>query len=136
MPITRVPTKPTLLQASSNEPDPGDDDPSPETKSQLYAFIEAFLVLNPSPEDVQVHALAASVNMDKETFEEVMYEILAKVIESSSTIRSSDADGRAMEDDGYADEEQLGEPDEMKKAGDTDGAIDTEQLEELRGLDS
>jgi hypothetical protein len=131
MPITRVPTRPTLLQASAS--DPSADTLSPEVKSQLYAFIEAFLVLNPSPEDVQVHALAASVNMEKETFEEVMYEILAEVIQSSTALRASDADGKAMENDGFPDEEQLGDPDEMKEAGDTDGAIDTEQLDELQG---
>ena len=134
MPITRVSTKPTLLQASAS--DPSADSLSPETKSQLYAFIEAFLVLNPSPEDVQVHALAASVNMAKETFEEVMYEILAEVVTSSTTLRASDADGELMEHDGFPDEEQLGYPDELKEAGDTDGAIDTEQLDELKESES
>lgn len=113
-------------------PDLGTDEMSPETKSQVYTLIEAFLALNPSPEDVQVHALAAAVNIPKEDFEAVMYELLAEVITSGADIQASDPDGKLMENDGVADEEQLGEPDQMKEAGENDGAVDTEQLLELK----
>lgn len=127
MPITRLTTKPTKLSASAV---------AAEVSPDLYSFIEAFLVLNPEPSDEQVHALAATIDMDHESFEEAMYAILAKVVEGyeeaqAGKLTASDPDGEAAENDGAPDLETIGEPDLLKKAAESDGAVDTEQIEEL-----
>lgn len=58
-------------------------------KQQLQELIAAFLKVNPTPTDDQVHALAGAVNLDHETFESVMYEMLA---ESDEVNAASDAE--------------------------------------------
>jgi hypothetical protein len=61
-------------------------------KQQLQELIAAFLKVNPTPTDDQVHALAGAVNLDHETFEAVMYEMLAESDEVNATSEHTDAE--------------------------------------------
>jgi hypothetical protein len=61
-------------------------------KQQLQELIAAFLKVNPTPTDDQVHALAGAVNLDHETFEAVMYEMLAESDEVNAASEHTDAE--------------------------------------------
>lgn len=132
MPIETVRTKPVRVESQLEVPS-GVDTLDDESRNQLYQLIEAFLTLNPSPTDEQVHALSTSLGMDHKLFEAVIYRILSEIITASSSIRASDPDGALAEHDGDLDLEPLGQPDVLKEAGEADGGVDTELLDSKQG---
>lgn len=48
--------------------------------SALTKFLTMYLILNPKPSDAQVHALAASLSIDKEALEARLYRMLSNLI--------------------------------------------------------
>ena len=55
------------------------------SSNDLSSLITCFLKHNPSPSDAQVHALAAALNIDKETLEAQMYEMLSEYENENET---------------------------------------------------
>lgn len=49
---------------------------------QFFDMISAFLTVNPNPSDDQFHALAASINMDHDAFEEKMFSLMSLMLEN------------------------------------------------------
>ena len=107
------------------------DSLSPDLKEHLYDLIEAYLKIVPDPEDVQIHALAAALRVSPEVFEQFLYEILSRIVNAGQSLEASDSIGDLASQDGEPDLEQaFGEKDPMKKASESDGALDVEQIEE------
>lgn len=131
MPIQVVKTKPGGSPPKKVEAAQVADSMADDEKESMYSLVEAYLLIVPDPSDDQIHALATAVGMDHETFEQFLYEILSKVVEEGRKLEASDADGALAEQDGEPDlEEAFGQKDDMKQASETDGGIDTEQLED------
>jgi hypothetical protein len=139
-----------------------------DSRALLYQLLEAFLRLNDSPSDEQMHSLASALGMDSEALESTIYSLFADVLDHSSDdtkdsitfddsdfddndvledpdvtevddgtelihfqVEGSDPDGKAAENDGTPDLEQLGQPDAYKEASELNGAPDEELLDEL-----
>lgn len=124
----------TLVTSSTVEAAPSVAEALPPDKKELiYNILESYLQLNEDPSDDQVHALAFSIGMDHEVFEQLMYEILSQMVQDGNPIKASDPHGKLAENDGEPDLESVDNKDPLKKAAESDGGIDLEQVDELLG---
>jgi hypothetical protein len=94
-------------------------------KETLQAFVQAFLQLNASPKDEQVHALAEALGCDHKALEELIYKMLAKVVKASNPAGVADGtipeDNTNIEDllinDGTTSDSDVGNQEELKNDG-------------------
>jgi hypothetical protein len=128
MPLKRLVTK-ASLSSTVKAAEVADELPT-ATKAQMYDLIETYLQIVPDPQDEQIHALAAALDMDHEIFEQLLYEILSKIVHEGEELTAAESDGSLAEQDGEPDPEVMGQQDEIKDASENDGAIDTEQLKD------
>lgn len=113
-----------------------------ETSEDLENFVRCFLLLNPSPTEEQVHALASAIGLDKESLEAVIYAMLGDTInmddeglesteESGTENQAAGPNSQVLMDDGetdYADPDKFalvmdGEPDDGSSLTDGDSGL-------------
>lgn len=126
----------TFVETSSEDSHP----PNDLDEGVFYQLLEAFLRLNESPSDEQIHALATALGTDPETLESKIYSMLADVLDdgdSDEIVEDDDSDLTVSFDDSdFDDSESPGEliefpvqgSDPDNRAAEFDGKPDLEQL--------
>lgn len=70
-----------------------------ETEECLSLFMRLFLKLNPEPSDEQVHSLAYSLGLSKESVEELIYSMLSEYIDEDDDDSEENEDEDEDEDE-------------------------------------
>jgi hypothetical protein len=73
---------------------------------KVHELIVAFLAVNPEPADEQVHSLAASVGMDADAFEAILYSFLQTLVGNDDEDDEDDDDEESTTGD-YEDDTEV-----------------------------
>jgi hypothetical protein len=88
---------PTGILSVSVEGSPSNEDPADDGAS-LEAIIQAYLDVNPTPSDEQIHHLAAMLGMTPESFEEVIYKMFGQYVSDDMPAINDALTGLSMRD--------------------------------------